>query len=61
VIDTFSGLTRRVPALTLRVQLEDGSVALACIKVDMLDTVLRAMKGRLEYLAELKAQGGTPS
>lgn len=61
VTDTFTGKSRRVPALTLRIALPDGRVALAQVKVDMLNMVLRGIQGRLEYLADLAAKGGTPS
>jgi hypothetical protein len=57
----FDGQTRRVPILTLRVELPDGTVALAQIKVEMLETVLGAVRGRLAYIADLARRGGTPS
>jgi hypothetical protein len=61
VVDTLTGERKRVPAVTLRVQLADGRVALAQVKVAMLEMVLRAVKGRLEYLANLESRGGMPS
>lgn len=61
VTDTFTGAERRVPALTLRLHTADGRVVLAQLKVEMLEAIARAMRGRLQYLEQLKAQGGTPS
>lgn len=53
-----TGETRRVPVLTLRIDLPDGTSALAQVKVRMLGLILGAVKSRLEYLAALKEQGG---
>lgn len=61
VIDGVTGARKRVPILLLRVDLPDGTVAIAQIKVEMLNMIASAMKGRLEYLAELKAKGGVDS
>lgn len=60
-IDTLTGEQKRVPAMTLRVQLPDGRTVLALVKVEMMSTIVRALKGRLEYLAELEARGGAES
>jgi hypothetical protein len=57
----LDGKTRRVPILTFRVELPDGTVALAQIKVEMLEMVLGAVRGRLAYIAHLTERGGTPS
>ena len=57
----LNGETRRVPILTLRVDLPDGGTALVQIKVQMLEMILGAVRGRLGYLDELGRQGGTPS
>jgi hypothetical protein len=59
--DTLTGRTKRVPAVTLRIALPDGRVGLAQIKVDMLRMIVRALDGRLEYLADLASTGGTPT
>jgi hypothetical protein len=61
VTDGFTGKTRRVPILTLRFELPDGTTALAQAKLEMMETIVRAMKSRLEYLAELAAKGGRDS
>lgn len=61
VVDTFTGQQKKKPALTLRIELPDGQTALAMVKVEMLEMALRAVKGRLEYIAELKAKGGADS
>lgn len=53
-----AGETRRVPVLTLRIDLPDGTSALAQVKVRMLGLILGAVRGRLAFLAELKEQGG---
>lgn len=60
-VQGLDGKMRRIPILTLRVELPDGTVALAQVKVEMLEMVLGAVRGRLAYLAALTAQGGTPS
>jgi hypothetical protein len=57
----LDGKKRRMPILTLRVELADGGTALAQIKVEMLEAVLGAVRGRLAYLGELAAKGGMPS
>lgn len=61
VTDTFTGEERRVPALTLRVHGADGRVVLAMLKVEMLETLARAMRSRLDYLEDLKKRGGRES
>lgn len=61
VTDGLTGKIKRVPILTLRVELPDGTSALAQVKLDMLASIVRAMKGRLEYLGELAAKGGRES
>jgi len=57
----LDGQTRRVPILAFRVELAQGGTAIAQIKVEMLEVVLGAVRGRLAYLAQLTKQGGTPS
>jgi hypothetical protein len=57
----LDGKTRRVPILTFRVELPDGTVALAQIKFETLEVVLGAVRGRLAYIADLAKRGGTPS
>lgn len=52
------------PVLTLRITLPDGlsrEVVLVQVKLDMLNMIVRAVTGRLAYLASLTARGGTPS
>lgn len=61
VTDGFTGERKRVPILTLRFELPDGTTALAQAKLEMLEAIVRGMKGRLEYIAELKAKGGRDS
>jgi hypothetical protein len=61
VTDVLTGQTRRVPAISLRIALPDGRVGLAQMKVDMLRTIVRALDGRLAYIADLAARGGTSS
>jgi hypothetical protein len=61
VTNMLTGAERRVPAVTLRLHLPDGRIVLAQLKVEMLETLARAMRGRLDYLAELKAKGGRES
>lgn len=61
VLDTFTGKEHRKPALTLRVHTADGRVVLAMLKLEMLEAIGRAMKGRLEYLEDLKRRGGADS
>jgi hypothetical protein len=60
VIDGFTGEARKVPILTLRIELPGGTSALAQVKLEMLSTIVAAMKSRIEYLAELKAVGVDP-
>lgn len=60
-VDSLTGERKRVPALTLRLHLPDGHTVLAQVKVEMLNTILRGVHARLEYLAELARRGGTPS
>jgi len=61
VTDGFTGERKRVPILTLRVELSDGTTVLAQAKLQTIEAVVRAMEGRLEYLAKLKSKGGTDS
>ncbi len=60
-IDGFTGEHKLVPIITLRVELPDGTTALAQVKLDMMKMVTRAMDGRLQYIADLKAKGGRDS
>jgi hypothetical protein len=57
VVDTFTGIERKVPAVTLRMDVGDGTLAIAQMKLDMLETIVRAFRSRLEYLAEQQAAG----
>lgn len=52
VSDGITGAIKRVPIVTIRFELPDGTTALAQAKLDMLESIVRAFKGRLEYLAE---------
>jgi hypothetical protein len=61
VIDGFTGERKRIPIVTLRVELPDGTTAIVQVKLDALKMITRAFDGRLEYLAELAAKGGVPS
>lgn len=61
VSDGITGAIKRVPIVTIRFELPDGTTALAQAKLDMLESIVRAFKGRLEYLAELRAKGGRDS
>lgn len=61
VTDSLTGISRKVPILTLRLELPNGSTAVAQMKLEMLETIARAMRGRLAYLDELKAKGGRDS
>ncbi len=63
VVDTFTGLQRRVPAVTLRLELHGPAAptVLVQLKVETLEMLARAMRGRLEYLADLKKRGGRSS
>lgn len=54
-VTTPSGETKRVPLIVARVGLPDGSVGLAQIKLEMWESVARAMRGRLQYLADQRA------
>jgi hypothetical protein len=60
-IDGFTGEAKKLPILTLRIELPDGTSALAQVKLEMLSTIVGAMKSRMDYLAELKAKGGVDS
>lgn len=61
VTDGITGNVKRMPIVTVRFELPDGTTALAQVKLDMLESIVRAFKGRLEYIAELKAKGGRDS
>lgn len=64
VTDGFTGQTKRVPAVTLRIRMDQPTASrtvLVQLKVETLAMLASAMKGRLEYLAELKRKGGTAS
>lgn len=56
-VTTITGERKRVPIVTLRFELPDGQIGLAQLKLDMLDTIVRGMRGRLQYLAEQRAAG----
>jgi hypothetical protein len=60
-VKRLDGSIGRVPIVTLRIALPDGQVALAQVKLDTLEQVVRAMRGRLDYLREMAATGGVPS
>ncbi len=60
-VTDLTGKSRRVPIVTLRIEMPDGKVALAQVKLEMLDTIVRGFKSRIEYLAELEAKGGPRS
>lgn len=57
VTDSFTGAERHVPAVTLRMHLPDGTVALAQLKLEMLETIVRGFHARLEYLAAQRKAG----
>jgi hypothetical protein len=61
VTDGVTGEIKRVPILTLRVLLPDGTIALPQVKVEMLDMIMAGVRGRLGYLADLKKAGGEVS
>lgn len=68
VITRADGTEARVPALTLRVRVQHptdpslhGGHVLVQLKVDTLEAIAAALRGRLQYLEQLSAQGGTPS
>jgi hypothetical protein len=56
-VRTMAGEIRQVPAVTLRFRLPDGQTAFAQVKVEMLSSIVGALRGRLEYLAEQRAAG----
>lgn len=49
------------PVVAFRLELPDGKTVLAQTTVDMVDMLAASIKGRLAYLADLRAAGGTPS
>lgn len=61
VTDGVTGKPKRVPLLTLRVELPDGTIALPQVKVEMLEMILAGVRGRLAYLKDLEAAGGEVS
>lgn len=64
VTDGFTGQIKRVPTVTLRIRVERPTACmnvLVQLKVETLEMLARAMRGRLEYLASLKARGGRDS
>lgn len=61
VMDGFTGETKRMPIVTIRFELPDGTSALAQMKLDMMEMIVRALKGRMQYIAELRASGGDES
>jgi hypothetical protein len=61
VVDTLTGEEKTAPTVTLRIELDNGVIALAQVKVDMMEMILRGVRGRLDLLAELRAKGGAPS
>lgn len=61
VTDGFTGEVKQMPILTVRFELPDGMTVLAQVKLDMLETIVRAMRSRMQYIAELKASGGLDS
>jgi hypothetical protein len=69
VRDGFTGWKKSAPVLTLRISVPhptdpDPQLArtvLVQLKVDMLNMIAGALKGRLEYLEDLKRRGGADS
>jgi hypothetical protein len=61
VTDVLTGVSRRVPGVALRIHIPaDGGgfiVGLAQAKLEMLETIFRALRGRIEYLDEQRAAG----
>lgn len=56
VTDGFTGVTRKVPIVLLRVRSQaTGKVVIAQAKLDMLEAAVRAMRGRIRYLEEQRA------
>lgn len=68
VVTHEDGTSTRMPSVTLRVEvrhpsdphLHQGHV-LVQMKLETLSAIAGALRGRMEYLAQLAAQGGTPS
>jgi hypothetical protein len=61
VTDGVTGKRKRVPVMLLRLQTKDGGFIVVQVKVEIMEMVMSAMRGRLEYLAELKSKGGSDS
>lgn len=68
VVTRADGTEARMPALTLRVELRypgnpdlHRGHALVQLKVETLEMIAGALRARLQYLEQLRAQGGTPS
>jgi hypothetical protein len=60
VTDVLTGVSRRVPGVTLRIHIpvEDGFlVGLAQVKLEMLESIIGALRGRMAFLAEQRAAG----
>lgn len=55
------GMASGKASVAIRLNLPDGRVVIAQTSQELFDAAARAFRGRLEYLAELKAKGGAPS
>lgn len=55
VVDTLTGRQKKVPSITVRLQLPDGLVGVAQIKVEMWEAIGRACRGRMELIAAQSA------
>jgi hypothetical protein len=55
------GTPSQRPILTFRIELPDGKTVLAQTTVDLINMLVSAVKGRLEYLADLRTAGGGTS
>jgi hypothetical protein len=56
VTDGFTGLTKKVPVVLLRVRsTETGNVVIAQAKLNMLETAVRALRGHIDFLEEQRA------
>jgi hypothetical protein len=61
VKDGVTGEIKRLPIVLIRIELRDGTTAIAQVKLGMLENIVGALRGRMGYLADLKAKGGRDS
>jgi hypothetical protein len=61
VTDVLTGVSRRVPGVVLRIHIpaDDGGfiVGLAQVKLEMLESIVGALRGRMAFLGEQRAAG----